>query len=93
MTKKAAIEAAGVIVHRSDGEESQWLLVLDSKRREWGFPKGCERRDDSLKVTAKRELREETGLKPELVAKAFSIEYRNHDGNRKRATYYFAHWP
>ena len=57
------IEAAGGIVFRptADNKDIEILLIQDSKNR-WTIPKGHIEPGETAKVTARREIEEETGL-------------------------------
>ena len=59
--------SAGVIPYRLDGDGGPQFLVLHSAtvrnpRAKWEFPKGGMEAGESLRETAAREFREETGL-------------------------------
>ncbi len=56
-------EAFGIIpvILASSGSDHQFLLILHNKGH-WGFPKGHKDAGESDLETARRELREETGL-------------------------------
>jgi len=53
--------SGGVVYRRNDKDEIEILLIQDSKDR-WTIPKGHIEEGESAKETAKREIREETGL-------------------------------
>ena len=53
--------AGGVVFRRGEGAETRFLLILDGHGN-WGFPKGHVEGDEVLLATARREVREETGL-------------------------------
>lgn len=57
------VESFGVIPFRK-AEDGSWkvLLILHSKGRHWGFPKGKPNPNETAKESALRELKEETGL-------------------------------
>ena len=95
--------SAGVIVyHREDGV-CRFLLLRSSqtKRPLWEFPKGAVDKGETLFDAALRELREETGLRPEDIRIIPGFERREtyrftagDDGARtsirKQVTYYLA---
>lgn len=62
-------KSSGFIIYRKDEEETLFLLLKYPSEEEeyWGLPKGhIEAQEEELK-TAKRELREETGLTEEDI--------------------------
>lgn len=63
-TTKPQIRAAGGIVYRegSDSSEPEFLLLLHKHGRYWSFPKGRQNKGESDIETARREIREETGI-------------------------------
>jgi 8-oxo-dGTP pyrophosphatase MutT (NUDIX family) len=54
--------AGAVVFHR--GEQIEYLLLLSTY---WGFPKGLVERGEDERATARREIREETGLDVTLL--------------------------
>ena len=63
----------------------------------WEFPKGKQEGDESLKETALRELKEETGMEGVLESEEpMSMEYtfsRNDEAIRKQVTYFICRVP
>lgn len=57
------VESFGIIPFKQESEGS-WkvLLILHSKGRHWGFPKGKPNPQETAKQAAERELKEETNL-------------------------------
>ncbi len=53
---------AGGVVYFNDGKNIFYLLLKSSKTGWWVFPKGNVNFQESLKETALREIKEETGL-------------------------------
>jgi 8-oxo-dGTP pyrophosphatase MutT (NUDIX family) len=82
------VRAAGGIVVRRDGDETQFLLV-HRPRGDWTFPKGKAERGETDEETALREVEEETGLTCALGEKAGETEYRDAAGRPKVARYWF----
>ncbi len=62
--EKAQIRAAGGIVYRETEEsgEPEFLLLLHKHGHYWSFPKGRQNKGESDIETARREIREETGI-------------------------------
>ena len=81
------VHAAGIILarHTDTGEP---VFLLEQKRAgHWVFPQGHREEGESLRDTARRELREETGvIDIELFAEpAFSFSYTyEHSGEQKQ---------
>jgi 8-oxo-dGTP pyrophosphatase MutT (NUDIX family) len=72
------VSAGGVVVRRMQGR--CWLAAIepqgrDSARPVWALPKGLVDSGESPAETARREVREETGVEAELVAKLDDIKY------------------
>ena len=82
------VRAAGGIVVRHDGENTQVLLV-HRPRGDWTFPKGKAERGETDEGTALREVEEETGWSCELGAPAGETQYRDAAGRPKVARYWF----
>ena len=75
MTKKVIeISSGGVIFKRKDNS-FEVVLVSRKKGKIWCLPKGRIEEGESLKETAIREVKEETGLRGEIVNKVDDIIY------------------
>ena len=75
MTKKVIeISSGGVIFKRKDNS-FEVALVSKKKGKIWCLPKGHIEEGESLKETAIREVKEETGLRGEIVNKVDDIIY------------------
>ena len=76
------VESFGIIPFKQEGG-AEWkvLLILHSKGRHWGFPKGKPNPNETPKESAQRELKEETGLEIDRFLADESI----------RETYQFVH--
>lgn len=68
------VSAGGIVYER---REDGPLVVLCGRREEglWGLPKGTPIEGESIEQTARREVREETGLEVEIEQSIGSIEY------------------
>jgi 8-oxo-dGTP diphosphatase len=78
------VRAAGGLVLRSGSV----LLVHRPKYDDWTFPKGKCEDGESDEDCALREVREETGLRCELVEEAGSTEYVDSKGRPKRVRWW-----
>lgn len=66
--------AGAVIFRREKGDEICYLLLRyrsESRKEYWGFPKGHVERGEKLEETARREIKEETGLGDVKFIKGF----------------------
>jgi len=72
-----AVSAGGVVYRYGDrsGPDALEVLLLQTPRRVWGLPKGTPDEGETLDQTARREVREETGLEIDLEEKIGVIEY------------------
>lgn len=55
-------KSCGAVIYKVEGNERKYLLVKNRNAKHWGFPKGHIEIGESEKETAKREVKEETGL-------------------------------
>jgi 8-oxo-dGTP diphosphatase len=78
------VRAAGGLVLRSGNV----LLVHRPKYDDWTFPKGKCEDGESDEDCALREVREETGLRCELVEEAATTEYVDSRGRPKRVRWW-----
>ncbi|GGH75190.1 ADP-ribose pyrophosphatase YjhB (NUDIX family) [Pullulanibacillus pueri] len=76
--------AAGVIIQKQD----KLLIVRDRKR--WGLPKGGHELGETLKETARREAKEETGLEVSVKDLAFITEFHKEDWGHYLQLYFYA---
>ncbi|MBR3654071.1 MAG: NUDIX domain-containing protein [Elusimicrobia bacterium] len=58
-TKETSV---GAFIYKIEKEEILFLLVYSERNKEWGFPKGHVEPDETELETAKREIKEETGI-------------------------------
>ena len=73
--RNARATSAGGVVHRSEGERVQILLVHRRHPVLWALPKGTPDSGESIEETALRETREETGIEVEIEGPLGSISY------------------
>ncbi len=79
--------SAGGIAYRRVDEQTQVVLILVGPRRRWQLPKGAINANEQVEEAARREVREETGLKADLLEPLETIEYwfyANQGGQRTR---------
>ncbi len=83
------IVSAGVVVVRKDGETWKYLLLRAYKL--WDFPKGEPEPGEDLFHTARREVREETGIRHlDFAWGRDFVETEPYRNGRKIARYYLA---
>jgi len=73
--RNARATSAGGVVHRSEGERVEILLVHRRSPLLWALPKGTPDSGESIEETALRETREETGIEVEIEKPLGSISY------------------
>ena len=76
-----AVQAGGIIVWRDR------VILRRTLRGEWVFPKGWIDPGETLEETAVREVREETGVRAEIVSKAGTATYEA-DGETRNVAYF-----
>lgn len=74
MRAAVAVSAGGVVARQAD-HAYEIVLVGRSTQSTWGLPKGTPDDGESREATALREVAEETGIEPRIVAPLGSIEY------------------
>lgn len=85
----ATISAAGGAVWRPAPDGTiEVLLIHRSRYDDWSLPKGKAEAGEDAVATARREVEEETGLRPELGPELGSVEYRDHRGRDKTVRYW-----
>ena len=74
MTTRFQLSAGGVVCRRDSTGRLEVVLIATEDGR-WGLPKGLVEKGEPLEETARREVREETGLEAEVVERLSPIEY------------------
>ena len=81
--------AAGGVVHRRGSDGVEVLLVHRPRHDDWSLPKGKLDDGESLKRAARREVREETGLRCKLGDRVGDVvRYRDAKGRPKGVVYW-----
>lgn len=71
------VSAGGVVVRRRDERHDVCLVLRDRHGPPtWSLPKGHVESGETLRATALREVREETGLRGRILAPLQTIRYR-----------------
>ena len=85
-------KSCGAVLFTKINGERRYVLVI-SKAGDYGFPKGHVERGESETETALREIREETGVRAEIVhGFRKTIEYTMPSGTRKRVVIFAAEY-
>jgi len=79
--------AGGVVVDLSRGKP-RYLLVHRPEYDDWSFPKGKLDEGEKHRDAALREVKEEAGLRCDILGKLSSVSYRTPSGNPKRVKYW-----
>lgn len=89
MGQKLHISAGGV-VYTGMGKDLRIGLLYRTKTDTWHLPKGTQEVGEALEATARREIREETGLQVVLGTSLGSLDSRMEDGGPKQTHYFLA---
>jgi 8-oxo-dGTP pyrophosphatase MutT (NUDIX family) len=84
---RSQVSAGGVIYRCRASRQIEVALIAHRKGESWRLPKGRTEPGETLRETALREVREETGLCAEIVSELQPIEYCfwwQEDGQRVR---------
>lgn len=82
------IEAGGGVVVDISKSKTRYLLIHRPRYDDWTFPKGKLDRGEKHRDAALREVKEETGLVCEVLAKLSPVNYQTPNGNPKRVKYW-----
>lgn len=88
-TRDAEILAAGAVLWRETAAGTEVALIHRPKYDDWTIPKGKLKKREHLLRAARREVREETGLRPRL-GRRLSPSFYDKDGRGKRVDYWAA---
>ena len=81
-------QAAGGVVWREGPEGVEILLVHRPRYDDWTFPKGKLESGECLIECARREVREEAGVRPMIGRYLGDISYNKQEGHRKEVHYW-----
>jgi 8-oxo-dGTP diphosphatase len=86
---RLAVRAAGGLVIRRGSDDAVRIVVVHRPEYDdWSFPKGKQRRNESLLAAALREVREETGLLCIAAASVGVTEYLDRSERPKLVRYW-----
>jgi 8-oxo-dGTP diphosphatase len=86
---RVAVRAGGgLVIRRGADDAARVVLVHRPKYDDWSFPKGGQRRGETLLSTALREVREETGFLCVAEAVVGVTEYFDRRGRPKLVRYW-----
>lgn len=87
-------KSCGAIVYFLDSHEPQFLLIQHKKGQHWSFPKGHVENNETEEETARREIKEETGLVVSLNTHFRQIiNFSPQAGVMKEVVYFLAEAP
>lgn len=76
MITKQVWSAGGVVIQRGDAEDDYEVVICGrTLGSHWGLPKGTPEPDEDAPATARREVREETGIDAEILAEVGVTDY------------------
>jgi 8-oxo-dGTP diphosphatase len=87
------VRSAGGVVWRPAVQGVEVLLIHRPRYRDWSFPKGKAKKDESDEDCAVREVEEETGLRCALGAELAGTTYRDARGRKKHVRYWAMELP
>ncbi len=82
------IEAAGGVIVDLSKRKPRYLLIHRPQYDDWSLPKGKLNSDERHRDAALREVKEETGLVCEVLAKLSPVSYMTANGHRKQVKYW-----
>ena len=86
--------SCGAVVFHKFEDEYKFLLInfLHGNLNFWGFPKGHMEKDETEIQTAKREIREETGLDVEIIPGFKTSNEYTYQNSVKKVIYFAAEY-
>lgn len=88
MSDNPILAAGGLVIRPEDDGTTRVLLVHRPRYDDWSLPKGKADPGEFPEHTAIREVREETGVRAEVIAPLAEVEYRVSSGRRKVVRYF-----
>ena len=86
-------KSCGAIVYRHSEKGLEFLVLNEQHSEKWGFPKGHMERGESERETARREIFEEAGFRPELQEEfREEIHYRISAAGEKSVIYFLSEY-
>lgn len=82
------IEAGGGVIVDMSRSKPRYLLIHRPRYDDWSFPKGKLDAGERHRDAALREVKEETGLVCDVIAKLSPVTYTTPNGNPKRVRYW-----
>lgn len=82
------IEAGGGVIVDMKKGKPRYLLIHRPRYDDWSLPKGKLGAGEKHRDAALREVKEETGLVCEVIAKLSPVNYLTPNGNPKRVKYW-----
>jgi 8-oxo-dGTP diphosphatase len=82
------IRAAGGVLTRRAGDVVEVLVVHRSRYDDWSLPKGKADDGEPDEEAARREVEEETGVRPRLGEELSTVRYRDRKDRPKRVRYW-----
>ncbi|MGZ0179318.1 MAG: NUDIX hydrolase [Acidimicrobiales bacterium] len=82
------IEAAGGVVVDMSKNKPRYLLIHRPRYNDWSLPKGKLNEGETHHDAALREVKEETGLVCDVLAKLSPVNYTTPNGNAKQVKYW-----
>lgn len=80
--------AGGVVLRRGETGTTEVLLVHRPRYDDWSLPKGKREADETDEECARREVREETGVRVTLFDPLPDVRYQDHRGRPKVVRYW-----